>query len=161
MIEEFFDGSLAHLRRASVVKVDDSGSQQKLNLRGLASDRPEEIVRILPHGFSSNPPENSEGVLLALGGRSDRVMFLGGEHKDYRQKNLPKGTAVLYDHKGNVIYARSDKGILVKAKQDHVIVQPQQGKRVYLGGNPEDGHQFAKVMTEDGPSPHVYARIDG
>src|SRR5262245_16551511 len=136
------DGIVGHLRRARVVKVDDSGTQQKVNLRGAASDRPEEVVRVLPHGFASNPPADAEGVLLSLGGRSDRLVFLGGEHKDKRIKDLPSGAAVLYDDKGNVVFARSSDGIAVRVKEGKIVVDPSDANtNVYLGGDPDKGHQ--------------------
>jgi phage gp45-like len=164
---EHDDAMRSKARRARVVTVDDSGSQQKADLRGLASDRPQKIVRILPHGYSSNPPQDSEGVLLALGGRSDRLMFIGGEHKDYRPKNLKSGQSVLYDDKGNVVFSKGSDGLSVNAKtgvveirsQDNkVTVKPGTGQNVYLGGDGADG-AYAKVMTESGASLNVYARI--
>lgn len=164
---EHDDAIRSIIRRARVIKVDDSGTQQKLNLVGLASDKPEKIVRALPHGFTSNPPADAEGVLLALGGRSDRAMFIGGEHKDHRQKNLKAGQAVLYDDKGNVIFAKGSDGVELDAKTgvvsirsrtEKVTVKPGGGKNVYLGGDGTDG-AYARVMTESGPSVNVYAKV--
>lgn len=146
------------LRRARVLKVDDGGTQQKLDLAGLRNERPQKIVRVLPHGFSSNPPPEAEGVLIQLGGRSDRSLFIGGEHKDHRQKSLKTGQAVLYDDKGNVIFAKGTDGIAVHAKDGKVYVKPGDGKKVFLGGDGDDG-AYARVMTEDGPSANVYAKL--
>jgi phage gp45-like len=52
VIFEHEDAIRSVMRRARVVKVDDSGTQQKLDLRGLASDQPQKIVRIGQHGFA-------------------------------------------------------------------------------------------------------------
>ena len=164
---EHDDAIRTMIRRARILKVDDSGTQQKLNLAGLKNERPEEIVRILPHGFTSNPNAEAEGVMLQLAGRSDRTLFLGGEHKDYRQKNLPTGTAVLYDDKGNVVYAKGSNGLSVNAKSgqveirsqnEKVTVKPGDGKMVFLGGDGSDG-SYSFVMTEDGPSTNVKAKV--
>ena len=164
---EHDDAIRTMIRRARILKVDDSGTQQKLNLAGLKNERPEEIVRILPHGFTSNPNAEAEGVMLQLAGRSDRTLFLGGEHKDYRQKNLPTGTAVLYDDKGNVVYAKGRNGLSVNAKSgqveirsqnEKVTVKPGDGKMVFLGGDGSDG-SYSFVMTEDGPSTNVKAKV--
>lgn len=161
------DAIRSMVRRARVTKVDDSGSQQLVDLVALASDKPQKIVRVLPHGFSSVPNDDAEGVLLALGGRSDRVMFLGGEHKDHRPKNLQSGQAVLYDDKGNVVFAKGGDGVSVNAKtgvveirsqSDKITLKPGDGKNVYLGGDGTDG-VYSKVVTEDGPSMNVFARI--
>lgn len=91
------------VRRARITKVDDSGTQQKVDLIGLASEKPQKIVRVQPHGFSSYPVNDAEGVMIQLAGRSGRTMFLGGEHKDKRPKNLPQGGTVIYDADGNVV----------------------------------------------------------
>lgn len=152
------DAVIATLRRAGVLKVDDSGEQQLVDLIGLASDKPRKVVRVLPHGFSSNPPLQSEGIFKSLGGRSDRGMFIGGEHSEYRQKNLTSGAAVLYDQNGNVIFANMQNGIQIDAKTGGVYVKPEPGQNVYLGGNGNDG-TYARVSTESGPAMNVYARI--
>lgn len=164
---ELEDALRSMIRRARVLKVDDSGSQQRLDLAGLKDERPEKIVRVLPHGFSSVPNAEAEGLMLQLGGRSDRTLFLGGEHKDHRPKNLKMGQAVLYDDKGNVVFAKSSDGISINAKtgvvevrshSEKVTVKPGDGKNVYLGGDGTDG-VYSKVVTEDGPSMNVFARI--
>lgn len=163
---EHDDALRSMLRRARVLKVYDDGTQQKLDLGVLKNERPEKIVRVLPHGFSSNPNADAEGILLQLGGRSDRSLFLGGEHKDYRQKNLKPGEAVLYDDKGNVIYAKGSNGLSVNSKtgqvevrsqNDKITVKPGDGEFVYLGGDGTDG-TYSFVMTEDGPSINVKAK---
>ncbi len=168
------DGVLGTLRRALITAVDDSGDQQLVNLQALASDFPQKVVRVLPHGFSSNPPQKSEGIFKSLGGRSDRGMFIGGEHSKYRQRNLPSGNAVLYDDKGNVVWMQSASGIAITTKQGDIIatsagevtikasggditVDPN-GNRVYLGGDPNKD-VFAKVLTVAGPSVNVYAKV--
>jgi phage gp45-like len=70
----------AMLRRAAVVSSSDGGAQQLLALSGLASEQLTNIVHVQPFGLSSNPPVGGEGLIVCLGGRSDRAMFLGGEH---------------------------------------------------------------------------------
>jgi phage gp45-like len=152
------DAVLGTLRRGSIQKVDDSGDQQLLNLIGLAGDQPQKVVRILPHGFSSNPPLQAEGILKSLGGRSDRLMFIGGEHPQYRQKKLATGAAVLYDQNGNVIFANMTNGIQISAKTGNVTVTPPSGKKVFLGGSGSDG-TYAAVSTVSGPSTNVMAKI--
>lgn len=167
MIFEHDDAVRSLLRRARVVKVDDSKSQQFVDLSGMASEKPKKIFRPQAHGFTSNPPVDSEGLLLALGGRSDRSVYLDGGHKDYRPKDTPQGGAILYDDKGNVVFAKSAGGLAVNAKtgqvevrsqNDKVWVKPGSGKNVYLGGDGSDG-SYAKVMTEDGPALNVYAKV--
>jgi phage gp45-like len=100
---EHDDAVRAVLRRFRVLETDDSGTQQKTKLAGLKNERPEEIVRIQGHGITSHAPKESEGVGIPLGGRADRLMILGLEHKDKRPKNLPEGGVALYDADGKVL----------------------------------------------------------
>ncbi|WP_164635044.1 phage baseplate assembly protein [Rhodopseudomonas sp. BR0G17] len=162
------EGLVSSLRRATVLKTDDSGTQQILKrITGLKSETFEDVYRPQMHGFSSHAPQGSEGVFLALGGRSDRLLAIGFEHKDHRPKNLPEGNATLYDDKGNVVWAKGSGGLSVNAKtgvvevwsqDDKVTVKPGDGKLVYLGGDGTDG-TYDFVSTVSGPSINVKARI--
>lgn len=173
---------IAQLRRATLERLDDSGTQQIIKkMRGLASESPEDIFRAQTHGFSSHPPKGSEGLLLALGGRSDRMVALGFEHKDKRPKSLDEGGSALYDADGKIIKLVKEKNywdaggkpveitnattIEIKGQTDITIgldgrwIRIRPG-RVDLGIESKDEDAPYKVMTEGGPSAIVYARVD-
>jgi phage gp45-like len=115
------EGLIGSLRRGAVQKVDDSGSQQILKkLTGLKSEQFEDAYRPQQHGLSSHPPKDSEGMFLSLGGRSDRLLALGFEHKDKRPRNLPEGGTVLYDADGNI--ARIVKDDLQIKHSDKIVI---------------------------------------
>ncbi len=103
MLFEHDDAMRSTTRRARIVKVDDEGTQQKVNLKGLKNEEPEEIYRPQDHGFTSNPPEDSEGVLVQMGGRSDRSLYMDGGHKKYRPRKIPVGATAIYNHSGDII----------------------------------------------------------
>ncbi len=172
---ENMDSTLGHLRRATVQKTDDSGTQQILKkLRGLASEQPQDVYRPQAHGLSSHAPSGSEGLFLSLGGRGDRILALGFEHKDHRPKNLPEGGTALYDADGKVLKfikgsADWDNGaapflmhnvttveidangkVTIKSTQSVLVDAP----RVDLGG--PNGSQ---VVTVAGPSLKVFAEL--
>lgn len=156
---EGHDSLIGTARRATLQQVDDSGTQQIVKkLRGLASEQFEDVYRPQAHGLSSNPPVGSEGLFVALGGRSDRLLALGFEHKDYRPKNLPAGAAVLYDASGNVVRVKMTEGIHIDAAKGKVYVKPAAGQNVYLGGTGGDG-TYALVVTVAGPAINVLAKI--
>jgi phage baseplate assembly protein V len=126
------EGIVAQMRRATVQKTDDSGSQQILKkMTGLKSETFEDVYRPQSHGFTSHAPAGSEGVYLALGGRSDRLLALGFEHKDKRHKNLPEGGTCIYDADGNVVRIVADdlqithsKKIVAKVGDSTVTIEP-------------------------------------
>lgn len=174
------EGIVAQIRRATLLKTDDSGTQQILKqLRGLASEQPVDVYRPQPHGFSSHAPSGSEGLFLALGGRSDRLLALGFEHKDKRPKNLPEGGTALYDADGKILKMVKD-GVDLDAGGKPVTIRNAttvkiegsdavfgvQGRyvrvragRVDLGiESPTDSAPNA-VITDAGPSTKVFAVI--
>lgn len=111
------EGLIGSLRRATVQKTDDSGTQQILKkMTGLKTEAFSDVYRPQPHGLSSHAPEGSEGVFLALGGRSDRLLALGFEHKDHRPKDTPEGGTVLYNHTGDAIRVFKDNLDVVHSK---------------------------------------------
>lgn len=85
------------LRRALVAAVNDAGDQQLLTLAALVGETHTKVPHIQPFGLASHPPAGGEGLILGLGGRSDRGVFIGGEHPGFRPKNLPTGGTMLYD----------------------------------------------------------------
>lgn len=91
------------LRRAQLVSLDDSGSQQLLDLLALKSDRPRKVPLVGMFGITSVPPAGANYLLLGLGGGASRAMAFGGEHGDYRPKNTPAGGTVVYDAYGDII----------------------------------------------------------
>lgn len=97
-----------HHTRAAVVKVDDSGPQQKVAMTGLNGQRFDETVRSQPFGFTSVPPAGSEGVAIHMGGGADRVHALNPEHPDLRPRNLKGGATRIYDKDGNHVHIDGD-----------------------------------------------------
>jgi phage gp45-like len=141
------EGLIGSLRRATVQKTDDSGTQQILkNMTGLKSETFEDVYRPQPHGISSHAPKGSEGVYLALGGRSDRLLALGFEHKDHRPKDTPEGGTIIYDHTGDAIRVVKDKIDHVHSKEINLKIAKgyDKGKAV----DEADGPVIALVMKK-------------
>lgn len=95
------------LFRAEHISADDSGDIQTVNAYGHASEQFQEVLRIQPHGFSSNPPAGSHGIGLRLRGESDVAVILGFEHQDKRPKNLPEGESAFYNDASKVLLQTS------------------------------------------------------
>jgi len=179
---EHDDAIRSMIRRFQVLNVDDSGTQQILDLAGLYGEKPKRVLRVLPHGFTSNPPAGSDGLGLALGGRSDRLAYLDGGHEKHRPKNLPQGGAAIYDAYGKIIKVIEDETEIdaggkpvvihnaskVTIEADTEVVIGLKNKR-YLRvrehridlavQSPTEDAPY-KVSTEGGPSEVLWARID-
>ena len=95
------------LFRAEHISADDSGDIQTVDAYGHASEQFQQVLRIQPHGFSSNPPAGSHGIGLRLRGESDVAVILGFEHPDKRPKNLPEGESAFYNDASKVLLQTS------------------------------------------------------
>ena len=118
------DAVRAMIRRAKLVSLDDSGGQQMMGLAGLKGDSPRKVPRVQPYGFTSNPPADSVGVLLSLGGRSDRAMVIGVEHEAYRPRSLPGGATAIYDQFGSIV-SLVEQEVRVVHAQKVVVSAPE------------------------------------
>ncbi|QDM27005.1 hypothetical protein FNL56_13445 [Tardiphaga sp. vice304] len=114
---EHEDGLRGANRRFRIAKVDDTGTQQLVNLKGLKKEAPEEVWRPMPHGFTSNPPKDSDGYMVAMGDRSDRMLYVDGGHKKHRPRKLPEGAVALYNHSGDIIRVFEQNLDVVHAKK--------------------------------------------
>jgi phage baseplate assembly protein V len=145
--------------RVTLTETDDSGTQQLVRAKGLADEEFRHALRINPHGFTSHAPAGSEGAVLTGGGRRDRPLILGLEHKDHRPSGLAEGESVLYDAKGQVVFLKRD-GIWIHSSQD--VVRAAQGRlRVVMRSNkyvqlkvkqnadPDDGGATVMHITID------------
>ena len=148
-----------HGFRTELGTLDDTGDIQSVQVTGYAGEEMDKVMRVQPHGFASNPPAGSHGITIPLRGERILGAVLGLEHQGARQKNLPTGTAVLYDDQGNCIRAYGKDGIQVEAASGDIYVKPAKGKNLYHGGKPGDGGEYIPVMLSDGSaSSNVYAR---
>lgn len=160
------------LFRMEHIQADDTGPIQTVHAYGHANERLEDIIRVQPHGFTSNPPVGSHGIGLALRGVRILAVALGMEHVDKRLRKLDPGNTAVYDAGGNSSQYLGSKGILHDAGSnpqkmtgktidhlatDQASIGASKGK-TYIGGNGKDG-TYAAVMTESGPSTVVFAKL--
>lgn len=141
---EHDDALRSATRRARVVKVDDSKSQQRIDITGLKNEAPKKVWRPQDFGFSSNPPKDSDGIIDQMGSRTDRTVYRDAGHEKYRPKNTPEGGAVLFNHTGDIIRVFKDKLDVVHSKQLNIKI----GKGYNAGtadgasdGSPDDASQ--------------------
>jgi phage gp45-like len=122
MYFEHDDALRSATRRARVVKVDDSKSQQRIDITGLKNEAPKKIWRPQDFGYSSNPPKDSDGIIDQMGSRSDRTVYRDAGHEKYRPKNTPEGGTVLFNHTGDIIRVFKDKLDVVHSKTVNIKI---------------------------------------
>lgn len=143
---EHDDGIRVTTRRARIVKVDDEKSQQRVDIKGLKKEKPEKVWRPQDFGFSSNPPEDCDGVMIQMGSRSDRTLYMDGGHEKYRPKKTPQGGTVLFNHSGDIIRVFKDNLDVVHSKKINIKV----GKG-YNAGQSGDSSSGSSGGSSSGP----------
>ena len=151
-------GYRSQITRAELTAIDDGDGEQTVDLYGFAGETFTKVYRPQTFGLSASPPVGATGLLFAPGGERSRAVLIGGEVPGVRPKGNAPGTAVLYDDKGNVIFAKGGDGIEIRSTQGNVTVTAPAGGKVYLGGNGSDG-TYAKVSTLSGPALNVFAKV--
>lgn len=159
MTQDEADAALRHmLRRATLRGAAYGDDHITANFDGHAGDSPNGVPMMTPWGVSGLPPAGASLLVASLGGRVDRSMVLAAEHMAHRPKGLPAGGAALHDAGYSQIRLGAAKGIHAYTKGDAKVVR-KRGKKVYLGGDPDQGGVFAPVMTASGPSQVVFALV--
>jgi phage baseplate assembly protein V len=92
------------MRRCEIVRVDDAGAQQLVDVRGLADETLKGILRVQPFGERSIPPIGTEGLVLFLGGRPNQGVMISGEHPEFRgPAGLAPGCKAIFNQYGDII----------------------------------------------------------
>jgi phage baseplate assembly protein V len=182
----FVRGYHPHLALAEILKVDDSKAQQSVKHRALTGELHTQILRPQFHGFSSNPPVGSSGVVISLGGERSRSVLLGAEHDKYRPTGLKPGETKFYDigdgkGKANTVHLANEAGIAIDTQAGDTTITTPNGKmtvsskgdikyssdkgnffvnadgKIHLGSS--DGKKTFAVVTTKGPSSKVFAAL--
>jgi phage gp45-like len=130
--------------RYLVTKVDDEGDIQMLDGDGLEDESHTKIMRLYPHGFSSHSLDEAHFLALALGGRRDMLIALGGEHAKKRPRKLAKGDSILYNAEGDAIRVFKKSLDFVHTGNIKLSI----GNGVNGSGEPGDDKDVTIVMTD-------------
>jgi phage gp45-like len=125
MLLEHEDAVRVTTRRARLDKINDDGTQQLVDFRGLKNEVLQKVWRPMEFGFFSMPPKDSDGVMIQMGSRADRTLYYDGGHKDYRPKKRPAGSAGLFDQYGNLL--QSEKNQVGLTHNTKIVLQLGKG----------------------------------
>ncbi|EHX1789742.1 phage baseplate assembly protein V, partial [Escherichia coli] len=92
--------------------VSDSLERQNLQIQTLADATDDDVERFQNYGFTSVPPEGSEAIVLAVGGRRDGLVAIAVEDKRCRPKGLSPGDVRLYHQDGKSHITLKKGGII-------------------------------------------------
>lgn len=117
--------------KAIITAVKDDDKLQVLQVSLMKDELKGDVERIQEYGFTSHPPNDSEAVVVCVGGDRSNMLVIATDSSTYRLK-LEKGEAALYDNKGQYIKLKTDeKGIF---KSDAIrLGSPDSDKALVLG----------------------------
>jgi phage baseplate assembly protein V len=97
---------------------------QRASAEGLSSEALNEMELFQQFGFTSAPPEQTELIVIPLGGRTSAAIVVATEHGTYRFKLDAQGEAALYNQWGDVVHMRQDRKIYMKAAAEVIVDAP-------------------------------------
>lgn len=102
MAEDYFSNR-GHAMRVLINSLDDDNDEQYATTELFDGEKYEKVLRIQNFGLSSVPPADSHALAIALGGRRDSLLMVGGEHSGKRPKGLGAGNTALYNADGSIM----------------------------------------------------------
>lgn len=109
-------------------QVDDSGEIQLVQVtehakgQGFADRITDKVRRITEFGFASNPPLQSEVLVLRRGGDRSQSQIIATSHRSSRIKNLQPGDVVVYDVRGAYVKFTAS-GIIIDGAGQPMTIQ--------------------------------------
>lgn len=107
--------------RGVVDATDDSAKIQLSKISLLDSEVRDEIEHFQPYGFTSNPRDGAEAVVVFMGGRRDHGLAIQVDDRRYRIRNLESGEVAIYNDTGAKIVMRASGDIEITPKAGQVV----------------------------------------
>lgn len=102
------------IARGLVRLVNDAGGLQVVQVELFAGET-RELMRAQNYGATGVPPENSEVIAVAVGGKRSHLMVVAIDDPASRPRNLAVGEYCIYTKFGDRIHLRDDRVIAVTA----------------------------------------------
>ena len=127
--------------RGKITLVVSSEPVQRVQLSGLADETLQDLEHLQEFGFTSNPPEGTEAVVIPLGGNTSHGVIVATQHGSFRVKNLKPGETAIFSSEGAKIVIKQGK--IIEADCDVYKVNCKQYEV-----NAESGANFNTPMLE-------------
>jgi phage baseplate assembly protein V len=131
--------------RGIIRLADDARQVQEVQVELLDQESHDGVERFQHYGFTSNPHDGAEAILVFPGGVRSHGIVIACEDRRYRLKNLEAGEAALYDDLGNLVKLGRDR-IEIEAVTEIKVSSPKaiiESDDIHLGA--EGGEKVARV----------------
>jgi len=102
-VRRAIDGLKAMILKSLIQAVDDSTKLQLVKASLLADEDQEDIERVQEYGMTSNPPLESEAIVVQCAGASDNLVCLKVDSAAHRVRDLSTGEVCIYSQHGQTI----------------------------------------------------------
>lgn len=121
---KFFNKAMAPIKRKVLLMVargimlaiKDGGSIQIAQGSFLADETKDQVEVFNHFGFTSNPPSQTECIMLSVGGNREHSVIIATENRDLRLKDLPSGDSAMYNKNGKYIKLLGDNADILVEK---------------------------------------------
>jgi phage baseplate assembly protein V len=102
--------------KAIIISLNDSSGLQVCKVQMMKDEELTGVERLGEFGFVSNPPDDSEAVVVFANGDRSKGIIIATESARYRLKLPEKGATAIYNQQGDYVKITKDK-IEVYAKE--------------------------------------------
>lgn len=121
LLKRVWERLLFVIGRGRIQLVDDTGNVQMIQIVFGPLQNLNKVPRIGEYGFSSNPPEQSDCIVVCIAGDPGKGVVVGTNSQQFRMRNLQLGESALHDNRGQHVYL-SANGIVVEGSNLPITV---------------------------------------
>jgi len=125
-VQKLYRQVLLMIGRGRILLVDDTQVVQYAQVRLGQNEIRDNAPRVQEYGFSSNPPDNTDAIMVFVAGDRSNGCIIATNNQQYRLKNLPKGGVALYDMFGNTVIL-TQSGIAINDVTGNYISMNENG----------------------------------
>lgn len=133
MVKPLQNRVLLMVGRGILMAITDTSKIQQVQLTLLADEVKDQVESFAHFGFTSNPPPNTEALMLSVGGSRDNGVVIATENRESRLKGLEPGESALYNINGKYVWIKKDDSI-------HLLLSKLKIQN--------DSHEMVAVLSE-------------
>lgn len=150
MVRPLQNKVLLMVGRGIILAVNDGTKIQQLQITLLADEVKDQVESFQHFGFTSNPPQNTECIMVSVAGSRDHGVVIATENRELRLKGLAPGDSAQYNKNGKHIWLKGDNAEMLLEK---LKIQNSSHEMVAVLSEFMDEVTNGLVITALGPQP--------
>ncbi len=147
-IERVYRRVLNTVGRGRTTYVDDTQNVQFVQVKLGAEEVKDGLPRLAEYGFSSALPDNSDAVVLFIGGERSNGVVIATGNQTYRMRSLASGEVAISDDKGQSVYL-TKAGIVIDGGANPITITAPGGLNI-TGPVTVNGYPMDETHTHTG-----------